>query len=229
MPVTADTFLNSPGTPANPQYAEMVVKGHSVESDGGSKPILNIFHFARRSGPGTGTETELYTVIGGLVDATISLALSVAYVPDETTMRFMDDPTRAAVSNTNLWVGAVTGDRLPNFNAVVIRKNTFARGRSYRGSTHYAPIAESQTTLDNLNAGAITLWGNVVLAWNALLAPAGFVTPDGSTWGMIVLSPTLSNLTSNPIAASGSFVKDFTLNNRIGTMKRRKDRTGPSS
>lgn len=230
MAVSSNIFFREPGTPATPQFCEMVLKGHSVESDGGSKPIVNIFHFVRETGPGTGLEVDVINQFLMLAAGPLNLAMSVNYVPDVITSRFMDDPLRAAVTITNPLVPTIAGDRLPNFNAVVIRKGTYARGRSYRGSNHYGPIAESQTNLDTLTAPAEVLWGNVKDILAAMGGTGGgLVTADGSTWRLAVLSPTLSDYTVSPILVTGSWVKECVLNTRLGTMKRRKDRTGPSA
>jgi len=228
MAVTANTFQNIAGTPVTPQFAEYVIKGSAVESDGGSKNFFNILHFARISGPGTMTEAQLYAAVAATLDAAVGAALSSTYVAGSTDVRFMDDPTRAAVVNANAIIGTVAGDRLPTFNAAVTRKNTYARGRSYRGSNHWGPIAESQTLLDNLTAAGLLLWQAVSAQLVILATPGSLVTPDGSAWRLMVLSPTLSNLTSNPISVTGSFVQTSPTNRRLGTMKRRKDRTGTS-
>ena len=225
MSVGTQIFTNFVGTPANPCFAEYAIAGHSIESDGGSRAFYNILHFARVTGPGTMTEAQLYTAISALLEPSLSAALSITYLADNTYVRFMDDPLRLRTANANGIVGAVTGDRLPNFNAVVTRKYTYGRGRSFRGSNHWGPIAESQTLLDNLTAGAFTLWHDVDLA---LLSLVNVATPDGSTWTLCVLSQTLSNLTSSPSLFTGSLIRDVLLNHRLGTMKRRKDRTGSS-
>lgn len=230
MPVATPIFNRVAGTPANPQFCELVMKGHSIEADGGSKPIVNIFHFVRETGPGTGLEVDVINQFLMLIAGAMNLAFSTDYIPDVITSRFMDDPLRAPVSIVNPLVPTIAGDRLPNFNAVVIRKGTYARGRSYRGSNHYGPIAESQTLLDNLTGAASVLWGNIKDVLVAMGGTGGgVVTADGSTWRLAVFSPTLSDYTVSPILVTGSYVKDCVLNLRLGTMKRRKDRTGPSA
>ncbi len=223
MGLPGAVFNKVVGTPASPTFAEYLIRGHSVESNGSSQAIINQLHFARISGPGTDDENDLYLAVSTLIDTTLGLALSNSYVADDTSIRFMDDPTRAPVLATNLIVGGVTGDRLPSFNAVVTRKLTYGRGRSYKGSNHWAPIAESQTTLDELNAGAQTLWNNFVGQEQNL---ANTFVALADTWQLIVLSPTLSDFTVNPGLFSGSIVKTISLNNLLGTMKRRKSGVG---
>jgi len=228
MPVSANTFQLTPGTPLTPQFAELVIRGHSLEPDGGSKPIVNIYHFVRISGPGSGTETELHTAIMALLASVLATALSEKYLPDDNSVRFMDDPINLGTFITNPVTGIVTGDRATNFVAAVIRKKTWARGRSYMGSNHYGPIGESETTLDNLSTAGITAFDDLRAALE-LFGTSSITTADGSAWKLMVLSTTLSNLTASPILVTGSVVKECILNRRLGTMKRRKDRTGPST
>jgi len=223
MPIPGDVFQNVLGTPATPSFFEWVLRGHAVESDGSSQRFFNILHFARLAGPGTASELNVGDAIMAALTIDLSAALSVAYVADDYTGRFMDDPTHAAVIGANTLVGAITGDRLPSFNAVVTRKKTVGRGRSFKGSNHWGPIAESDTTLDTLNVGAATRWGAVVTSLQTISTP--FVV-GSDTWQLIVLSQVLSNLTANPSLFSGATVQANLLNGTIGTMRRRKMNVG---
>ena len=230
MPVASNTFSLLSGTPTAPIFAEIAVKGHSVESDGGVKPFVNIFHFNRESGPGVGTELELHSAFMTIIAVPMGAVLSASYVADFNIVRFMDNPLNAGVPFANPIIGQVAGDRLPNFNASVIRKNTYARGRSYRGSNHYGPIAESDTLLDNLTAGALVFLQALATALTSCGGAGGGVTlPGGDVWRLSVFSTVLSNFTSNPIQVTGSWVNATVANQRLGTMRRRKDRTGPSA
>lgn len=222
MAVSAQSFANVAGTPATPQFAEIVIKGHSVESTGLSKPFNNILHFVRATGTGGHPVEDLSQAVIDQLEPSLSAALSVAYVADFIEGRYMDDPTFMPVPIANPIVGAISGDRLPNFNAVVTRKKTYQRGRSYRGSNHWGPVAESDTTLDNLNAGAITRWTDVKIAIEGL-GIAG-VDVAGNQWHLFVLSPTLSSLSLNPALFTGSRVGQALLNTHIGTMRRRKEK-----
>jgi len=121
--------------------------------------------------------------------------------------------------------GTRTGDRLPLFNAACIQCRSDARGRSYRGSKHFAPVSESDTTDDTLTGAGLTNWQTLAAA---LDPSALFLTGlNGSVWQFVILSPTLSNLTANPsiftfstVIANGGTI----LNAKVGTMKRRKSR-----
>jgi len=222
MPVSTPTFQNIAGTPATPCFCEFVFRGHSVEAGGGARKFINILHFTRVAGPGTGTEAQFLTAVDGALATSLSAALSDLYVADDTVTRFMDDPTRMGVVGGNSLVGARGGDRLPDFNAVVTRKITAGRGRSYRGSNHWGPIAESDTDLDKLVAGAQGRWDDV--ATNLAAIGTGSITVGSDTWKLIVLSPTLSDLISNPSLFTGAIVTNSIANSIVGTMRRRKEK-----
>lgn len=223
MAVPGPVFVNVTGTPASPTFAEYVIKGHVVESSGASQQIINILHFARISGPGTDTEAHLYAAVSGLLDGALDAALSDTYVPDETLVRFMDDPMRAAFPNANALTGAIAGDRHPSFTAVVTRKKTAGRGRSFKGSNHWAPIAESDTLLDQLAGASVARWAAVEIALETMCVPfAG----NADMWQLMVLSPTLSDFSLNPSVFTGALCNDIILNLVVGTMRRRKQGVG---
>lgn len=230
VPVTTNTFNLLPGDIAFPHFAEVVMAGTVPESDGGLKPFVNIFHFARESGPGTGTEAQFAVALQLAWAAAWAACIANQFTGTTMSVRFMDDPLRAAVVGPNAIIGLSGGDRLPTYNAMVIQKKTYARGRSFMGSNHYGPISDSDQQLDNLTVGAQATCN----AFRAILQAmggggAGFATPDGSLWRLCVFSATLSDYTVSPIQVTGSKVQTCLLNIRLGTMKRRKDRTGPST
>lgn len=224
MPISTPIFTLEPGTPADPQFVEFLFRGHSVESDGSLQQIINQLHFVKTFSLGVPTNlANVYTLIDSVFSAPLSAALSVAYVPDNCTIRAMDSPLFLPQVQPNTLVGAVTGDRLPSFNAVVTRKYTNARGRSFRGSNHWAPIAESQTLLDNLTAGGQTLWDAVATAIQTFI---GLVDADNNAWSLMVLSRLKSDLISNPSLFTGATIVSSTANALLGTMKRRKSGVG---
>lgn len=224
MPIGGTIFTLEPGTPTDPQFIEFLYRGHSVESDGSTQQIINQLHFVKTFSLGVPTNLiSVYNLVTGVLDAPLSAALSVTYVADNVTLRAMDSPLNLAVPMLNQVVGAVTGDRLPSFNSVVTRKYTNARGRSFRGSNHWAPIAESQTLLDNLTAGGQTLWDAVA---TALATFVGLVDGDGNAWSLFVLSRLKSDLLANPSLFTGATILNSTANALLGTMKRRKSGVG---
>jgi len=223
MAVPGPYFVNVSGTPADPQFAEFVLKGHTVESDGSSRPTWNVFNFRKRSSAVPASPLSLGGAYMAQIETALSAALSDKYVSDEGTCKMMDDPASLPVGIANPIAAAVTGDRMPSGNGcVTVRLITNAAGRNYRGSKHFSPIAESQTTLDNLNAGAQTLW----LAVATALLASPIQDSDLNEWDLIVLSQDLSDFTVTPSVFTGAYVVTDPVNLQLGTMRRRRQRTG---
>jgi len=220
--MSAVVFSNIVGTPANPKFCEVVYNGHMVMSNGLSKPIVQIWHLRRLTADGTAAVmSDILIAFKDFIDTVLSAALSDTYVADSVTGRFMDDPTTGATVVGNDLVGAISGDRATGFNAVTIRLASAGRGRNYRGSKHFAPIAESDTLKDALNTTPLTRWQAVASAINDLVSVAD---GQGNIWGLVILSRNLSDLTANPSVFSGADFTAATTNARIGRMIRRQER-----
>lgn len=220
-------FINVVGTPATPLFAEMVLQEYVVDANGNSSNFVNVFHYQNQN-PGTVcTELALMTVLRTAMSGPLASALSIASLGKNQKLRFMDNPLSGYIAGTIFAAGTVTGDRLPTFNAAVTQCRTGVRGRSFKGSKHWGPVAESHTTLDELNAAALIFW--TAVSGIITNGGAGFAVTGGSLWKLIVLSTTLSDLVSNPCVFTGAVVTTTTTNKEIGTMRRRKERGGIST
>lgn len=219
-------YRNVTGNPAIPMFLEIVLYCPITMANGNVHNNTNVFHFVQTSiVPAVETLASLQAAFLSALETQLEAALPITYANGKVKARFMDDPTFAYNTPSGDVDGAVTGDRATNFNAVTIQVNTDARGRNFRGSKHFGPIAESQTTLDALNAGAITLWGDVVNGLYNLMA--GGLAGASTTWAWIVLSQTLSDLEANPCVFTYAWVNAALLNTTVGTMRRRKERPVP--
>jgi len=221
--LATNVFNNEPGDVANPTFAEIVLKGTITQSGGLSASVVNILHFARLSGLGTDDENDLLGAVFGLP----WFAAYLAAITDQLSFasyscRFMDDVTRPAVVNTTGWVGAISTDRQPSFVTVGIQKQGYARGRSYRGRISLAGIVEADTTGNRFSTGGATTWNAINTDLQDLISFSGVV----DTWGMVVISQTLSNVITNPTTFTGSRVLSLILNPTLGTMLRRKEGRG---
>ena len=218
---------NVSGIPATPIFAEVILQAAVPLANGGTRPFLNVFHFRQISVvPALGVLADLKTSVNGALEAALEDALSIQYQNGKFKARWMDDPTFAYDTPNKDIDGTVTGDRATAFNAVTIQMRSDARGRNFRGSKHFGPIAESQTTLDDLNAGAITKWQAVA---DAIASMVGTVSGGNATsWTPIILSPTLSDLEASPCVFTFADLTDCVLNNTVGTMRRRRERGGVS-
>lgn len=223
MAVPGPFFRNVVGTPASPQFAQFTLKGHTIETEGANRPSWNVFHFRKRPSGIGGNPFSLGSVYMGQIGASLSAALSIAYVSDIWECKMMDDPAFLPVSDINAIAASVTGDRMPSGNGcVTFRLKCNAAGRAFRGSKHFSPIAESQTTLDELNAGAIVLW----LAVAAAMLASPLTDTDGNEWDLVVLSTDESDFSASPAVFTGAYVVNNPGNKQIGTMRRRRQRNG---
>jgi hypothetical protein len=223
-------------SPAGGLYTVLAirVRGVVVQSNTIPRNLLSTFYYRYISGavPTVGSKVGLVTNVAGptsgfqaVVFAKLLLALNNRYTNVSIDSRWMDtyeDQWQAQVTAGG--VGAVAGDSLPLEDCVTIRKNTGIRGKSYKGSWHFAPASESDTTKDELNAGGIATW---VTALRPTLAAN--ISDNLSTFGPVLLSQS-SKLGVNlelpyPLNIVGAdLVGPLPVNLTIGDMKKRKER-----
>lgn len=216
-------YRNVVGVPATPLFCELVLECTIPQSSGGSHTFTNVQHFFQvTTVPGVSPMNDIVDAWLSQMEVLLEAALPLSYANGKMKGRFMDDPTAGFSTPRGDVDGSVTGDRATSFNAVCIQAKTDARGRNFRGSKHFGPVAESHTTLDDLNAGAITLWQAVADGLKGLCA--GNLDAGLTQWTPIILSQTLSDLTANPCMFTYAWTKDYVLNNTVGTMKRRKEK-----
>lgn len=222
--LAGNVFNNLPGDTANPTFAEIVMKGTLTQAGGPSVLVVNVLHFARLSGIGTDDENDLlgaFNLFSWIGDYLAAITNQLTF--DETTVRFMDDVTRPAVSAAGIGVGAVSTDRAPSFVTVGVQKKGYARGRSYRGKMSLAGIVEADTTGNKIGgASGVTTWANIATEMLDMLSFSGTV----DTWGLVVISSTLSSLLTNPTLFTGSRASDLVMNAQLGSMLRRKGGRG---
>lgn len=222
MPLPAGPFSGVVGTPAAPQFLRIVMYGTTLESNGLTKPLNYIFDFrAILTAPG-GSENTFAANFQAIVEANILAAAASDYTLNSYLSRFMDDPTNAGSILSVGSPGGIGTDRGPSFQAAVIRKLTGLSGRNYRGSTHYGAIPESFTTKDDLNGTGAAAFAAIAADFGSVLSG---VSDGVNLFFPIVLSPTLSVLTANPRIFAGAPVINYGVNARLGTMKRRKERS----
>jgi hypothetical protein len=205
--------------PTLTDVVEIQVAGLVGLTGGGSKRVMNVFHYTKTTGGVRPVAANVCAAFITNVWSVIGPLLSVDYVGEFSQARYLDDALEQFVTSTVPDDGAVTGDRLPNDMSVCYLLRSASRGRNYRGSKHFGPIAESASTKDELNAGAVTAWAAVTAALMATL------TVGGETMTPCVISKTLSQLQLNPTTIDGALLVDALLNKTIGTMRRRREKT----
>jgi len=207
--------------PTLTRVVELSVQGHSIEANGQSKPIWNIFHWHNNSG----TQTESALAMGNAFVAqiwpSIAAALSVGYVADQVLARMLDNATEQYIVCTKHTNGVITGDRLPSYSCVTVRHKTALRGKNYRGSKHFSPVAESDTLTDEIDPAQQAHWNSLTTA----VSQAFSITGTGGIWQPCVVSRNLSQLKTDPVSIIGADVSQGILNLTIGTMRHRKEKT----
>lgn len=205
-------------------YVEIVSQATAVARGGGVKNIFNVYHFRRTTTANPVVKANIQTAFQTSIMTPVLAAVNVDYTQSANTLRFFEDPTDAPVSTPQSGVGAISGDRLPDFSAVVIQLKTGARGKVGRGSKHYGPIAESDTTGDDLVAGSVTRFQTLGAA-----IVAGFTDSNGNVWvpglkgAPRLLSP--AQYLVAPTTTVWTDIVSYLLNKSLGTMKRRKIKT----
>lgn len=210
MPIPASSML---------QF-QIVVQGVSAAAGSNAKSTYNVFNYRRTSGINPITKAALNTAFQTGVIAPLLLAMNVRYSPTSLTIRCLNDALDAPQLFTAAGSGAIATDSGPNNEAVYFLFRTALRGRNYRGSKHFSPMSEIDTTGDVLTGAGLTRWQTVGTALAANLTDA-----NGNIWVPQVLSTTLSQLTINPVNVVANDVIQVLLDLNIGTMRRRRSRT----
>lgn len=214
-------FVNLAADPVLWNIIELRVQGALTLEDGLNRPLVNVFHFKRLSGPTQPTLQELCDSFATNNQNHLQAVLNVRVIDFYASARPLDDPlVPEQTQSTGHGVGAVTGDPLSASLAAVLRYKTGVRGRSFSGSKHFGGLSEDDTDGgDELNAASVTLWNTVI---------SGLASTIGDTSSNLyipcVLSSTLSRINDSPPIFTGATVTSIELNPILGTMRRRKER-----
>ncbi len=201
---------------------EIIVQGSVATSGGGGKTFINTFHMQHVGGAGPApTKAQIDTMFVTNIWSVIFPNLTTDWVGQQITVRFMDDSTDVPAVTSVPASGTDALPRLDSFSAAVLLLRTGLRGKSYRGSKHFGPLASSTVVKDELTNAAVT-------AWNAVLTAIQSVWNSGTLWNYqcAIFSKTKSpslvnptNLVVTPLDGAGR------TNKTVGTMKRRKEKT----
>jgi hypothetical protein len=199
------------------KYLRIQTRAHALATgEPRTKPIYNVWDFARTTVGGAPDKTRALTAFVTSVYTPLLAALSVSYVGDFYDVRWLDDPLDPYTTSANTRAGLVTGDSVPSLNTVYAKLGSGLRGGSNRGAKHFSPIAESSTLLDELNAGELTLFATFVSAYLA-----GFTASDTFTYVPFIVSQrqsTFNNDTANVVGVAATTV---TIDPIMGRMTRR--------
>jgi hypothetical protein len=205
-------------------YCEIITQAYAVARGGGVKNFFGVWHFRRDNVLSPVSKTNIASSFESIIGSTILAAVNVDYTQIANTVRFFENPLDAPTAFAVTGVGAIAGDRLPDFNCVTLQLHSGVRGKAYRGSKHFGPISEDDTTGDDLKTTPATRFTAIGAA-----AIAGFNDGDGNLWtpglkgGERFGSP--AQYESVPTTTVWTDIIAFRLNKSLGTMKRRKIKT----
>lgn len=200
---------------------QIIVYGTAAAGGSSVTPSINIWNYQRNSVVNPLSKSALNTIFQSAILAPLALAMNVRWTANNVGIRNIDDPQDAVTLFAAAQVGARVADSLPSDDAVYFLFRTSLRGRNFRGSKHFGPASEEDTTQDILTGAGLARWQAVGVALALSLVDA-----NGNQWVPMVLSPSLSNLTSLPAAlVVSNAVTQVLLDLNIGTMKKRRSRT----
>lgn len=206
--------------PANQQLTVEIVKTGVVAAAGSnSKSSVQVLHFTRPSSSVAINKSQVQTAFHTAIGALVWPCLSVRYTEQNESVRIVDDALDAPVFFSQAHAGGIAGDSMALTVSAYIKKTTGVRGKSYRGSLKMYPLGESQTTIatdDELNAGALTVFGALAAA-----ILAGFTDAGGNVWTPVLLSRTLSQLKTNPTTVKITGITGTSVRKTLGHMRHR--------
>jgi len=215
-----------PGTPLTPKFVDVIFRGvYTPTAPQVSVEVLNVLQLVRQSGPAVATPLEIATYLAAHFDTSLKAAFTNKMSINTWEVRWADSPTFPWTILTSALTGTRSTETLPSYSTVTCRKLTAVRGRNYRGSIHFAGVAEEDTVENNLDGGGVTIWDAVNTNLIQLCTPF-VVGGGGDTFQLAILSPTLSNRTANPCVFTGATCTGALLNTQLGTARHRKGETG---
>jgi hypothetical protein len=199
-------------------YIEVGMLGVIAADPSISKNIANIYQFRRLAVVAPPSKAEINTAFQASIGAAVLAALNVDYTQTFNTVRFFDNAIDPAQEFVQAGVGAIAGERQPDYVTATVRLKASIRSRSGRGRKSYSPITEADTTGDNLTAGAKTRFDTVAAA-----ILAGFTDASGNIWKPVIKSSKPpAQYTVNPVTLAVYDVISATANINLGILKRRK-------
>lgn len=200
--------------------AEVVILGKSTTGGSSETPSINVFNFKRTTNVGALSKAALNTIFQANILAPLLAAANVRYTPQTVAIRWIDDALDGPQLFAAAGNGAIATDSLPSDAAIYYLYRTALRGRSYRGSKHFSPGSEVDTTNDLLTGAGLARWATLKTALATPLTDA-----NANIWQAAVVSRLLSQLVTNPTTVVSNFVTEVLLDLNVGTMRKRRSKT----
>lgn len=205
-------------------HVECIVTGIIASGGATAKTIQSVFQFRRTATVLAVDKTQIDSAFQTAYIVPLGALQNAAYLQSQNSVRFLNDATDPPTITAHNVAGGVIGARSQDYDAVTYQYTTGYRGKSGRGSKHFAPLSEADALGDVLTGASLANW----IAFKAVLL-AGFTDGAGNIWVPCVVSkgaePPKSQLKVNPTTVFSNDVLSIKLNKTLGTMRRRKVRT----
>jgi len=203
------------------QNVMITILGTQAAAGSNIAPAQNIFTYRRLTTVNPFTKIAVANIFLTNVLAPYLAAANVRYTPTNLSIRILDDYNDAEAVIAAPGNGAILTADYAASGAVYMLYRTALRGRSFRGSKHFAGLNEADTTGDILTGAGLARWQTLQTA-----CLANMVDANGNTWTPTVLSRKLSQLNALPIAnVVANDVTDVLLDLNVGTMRKRRPKT----
>ena len=121
-----------------------VVTVANIAAAGSNITVTNVVsHWRRTATVLTVPKTPIDTAYQAAIAVPIFAALNARVTQSRNRIRSMDDANDPYTDFTHAVVGSIAGDSMPTEAAAYILFRTGLRGRSYKGSKHFAPMSET--------------------------------------------------------------------------------------
>jgi hypothetical protein len=198
-------------------YLRIQMRAHALSTaEPRTKPVFNVFDFKRTTTGGSPSKISAFTAFNTNIMTPLRACLSASYVGDFRDVRWLDDPLDPYDTAVLTTPGGVAGDSIPSLNNAYLKLASGLRGGSNRGAKHLGPIAESSTTLDELNAGELALLATFVTAYLA-----GITAGDGFVYQPFIVSQKKSKFNPTTANVVGVTCTSVVINSILGRLTKR--------
>jgi hypothetical protein len=201
---------------------QLVVEGTFAPGGGESQEINNVLTYRRTTTGNPHSNAAFITAWRTAIETAWLAAVSEHYDMDQLRIRCLNDAEDAYADTVVGSPGAIVGEALPGFNAMVISKRSAIRGRWAQGRIYICGIPEAGTTGNALTAGQLTLLTTLAAALNTAIVTAA----GANTYVPTIFSQEYSQIATNPtdvLATEQSTVEPQPV---IGRMSSRRSRVG---
>jgi len=206
-----------PFVPILGSIAEIVAQSSQGAAGGSAKNVASVFHYRLALLVAPATKTALEAGFQAQVMVPFTNAANVRITQVQNSVRWINDAIDAPVAFARAVAGAIATDSAPGLDTVTMLLRTGNRGKSYRGSKHFAGLNEIDTTGDVLTGAGLTRWQTLQTA-----VAANIVDALNNVWTPTVVSRKLSQLVLNPTTVVANDVTQVLINKSVGTMRRRR-------